>query len=34
LLRRFRRRAPPRKDACELPNHRTSLPLFNRSARV
>src|SRR6476660_9740062 len=25
LLRRFRRRAPPRKGACELPNHRTSL---------
>ena len=25
LLRRFRRRAPPRKGACGLPNHRTSL---------
>ena len=25
LLRRFRRRAPPRKGARELPNHRTSL---------
>ena len=25
LLRRFRRREPPRKGACELPNYRTSL---------
>jgi hypothetical protein len=34
LLRRFRRRAPPRKGACELPKSSDLTSFFNRSARV